>query len=147
MWRTLTDSLARAGNSQIFALFALAIVLAAIGVWLILQCRQTPLQREHRRRVAVHRHGRMGDATIVDVREQLLHYSYQIRGVAYTASQDISALRDRLPEDLSLLIGHTWIKYSTKNPANSIVVCEEWSGLRPVPTHFQVTPIKENVPQ
>ena len=72
----------------------------------------------------------MGDATITDVRDRVLYYSYQVRGVAYTASQDVSPLLERLPGDLSMLIGPSGLKYDPRNPANSILMCEEWSGWR-----------------
>ena len=55
---------------------------------------------------------------------------YTVRGVHYTASQDVSALREFLPAEAHRLIGVSGLKYSSKNPANSILVCEEWSGLR-----------------
>jgi hypothetical protein len=72
----------------------------------------------------------MSDGMLTDVRENTLYYSYSIHGVDYAASQDVSRLRDRLPEDHDLLIGPVTLKYSVRNPANSIVVCEQWSGLR-----------------
>jgi hypothetical protein len=65
-----------------------------------------------------------------EVGENLLYYAYSIRGVQYTASQDVSTLRELLPEDLSRVIGPSGMKYATNNPANSILLCEEWSGLR-----------------
>jgi len=36
--------------------------------------------------------GKMGDANLLDIRDGLLVYSYAVRGVEYTASQDISGL-------------------------------------------------------
>ena len=81
----------------------------------------------------------MGDATIIDVRECVLFYSYEIRGVAYTTSQDASDFKAQLPAETSVLIGPVGLKYSPGNPANSIVICEEWSGLRPVTLQFQET--------
>ena len=81
--------------------------------------------------MAISRSGRMGDAMIIDVRDCVLFYSYEVRGVAYTTSQDASDFRDLLPADTSVLIGPSGLKYSSGNPANSIVICEEWSGLRP----------------
>ena len=48
----------------------------------------------------------------------------------YTASQDIGTLRDRLPAEPERLIGVASLKYSPNNPANSILICEDWSGLR-----------------
>jgi len=87
-----------------------------------------------RRRLAVNLHGRLGDATITEVQENTLFYSYSVGGVAYTASQDISQLRSRIPSDLERLIGPASLKYAPRNPANSIIVCEEWSGLRARPS-------------
>ncbi|MEO7653872.1 MAG: hypothetical protein ABIZ80_25730 [Bryobacteraceae bacterium] len=143
MWQFVTGSLAVSGNWQIIALCTFAAVLATGGIWLIVKCRQTPVQRERTRTAVVHRVGRMGDATITDVREHLLHYSYQVRGVAYTASQDVSALLHKLPEDLAQLIGHCGLKYSPRNPANSIVVSEEWSGMRSMQVQLVETHAKE----
>jgi hypothetical protein len=35
-----------------------------------------------------------------------------------------------MPRDLSLLLGPALIRYSQANPANSIILSEEWSGIR-----------------
>jgi hypothetical protein len=59
-----------------------------------------------------------------------MHYSYTVRGVEYLATQDLSALVDVLPAPAATLIGPATVKYTPRNPANSIVICEEWSGLR-----------------
>ncbi len=80
--------------------------------------------------MAVNSQGRMVDATVLDFRENELLYSYVVRGVQYTTSQDVSALREYLPADLSSLIGAAVAKYHPSNPANSILLCEQWSGLR-----------------
>jgi len=72
----------------------------------------------------------MGDASLVEIRDQLIFYSYDVRGVGYTASQDVSALRAYLPPDFSVGIGPIYVKYDPRNPANSVVLSEEWSGLR-----------------
>ncbi len=45
----------------------------------------------------------MGDANLLDIRDDLLIYSYAVRGVEYTASQDISRLKAFLPGDLASL--------------------------------------------
>ncbi len=112
--------------------------LIVLGVWIALRRRATPEKREQRRRLQIHATGRLGDALVTETEKNLLYYSYSIRGVQYTASQDISALRDRLPEDLSRLIGPSSMKYASNNPANSILLCEEWSGLR-LPAGFPAT--------
>ena len=89
--------------------------------------RITPEERERRRRAGLVAHGKMGDATLTEVREQFLFYAYMVRGVEYTASQDVSMLLERVPPDLSLLSAVS-VRYDPRNPANSIVVAEDWTG-------------------
>ena len=92
--------------------------------------RASPEKRERLRRLSIHTTGRLGEAFLTEVRENVLHYTYRVRGVQYEASQDVSALRDQLPSDPDRMIGMVGMKYLSKNPANSILICEEWSGLR-----------------
>jgi hypothetical protein len=131
------------GAMELSLLGALAVVLMIAGAWVFLGSRQTAAQREKRRRLVVNRKGRMGDAMIVDVRDCILFYSYEVRGVAYTTSQDVSEFKQALPAETSHLIGPVGIKYCSNNPANSIILCEKWSGLRPVFPQFQWTAAKE----
>ena len=128
---------------EVTLLGAFAIVLMAVGTWLLRRSRVTAAQREKKRRTRIYRTGRMGDANVIDVRDSVLFYEYEISGVAYTTSQDASDFRDRLPAEVAHLIGPAGIKYDSKNPANSIIICEEWSGLRPGPLQFQPMPLKE----
>jgi hypothetical protein len=113
-------------------LFLGAAVIALVGltIWIVLKRRIPPAERERRRRLAVMKTGRMGDAMITDVQEEALYYTYLVRGVEYIASQDISTLRNLLPENLGLLVGPATLRYTPRNPANSILLCEEWSGVR-----------------
>ncbi len=60
----------------------------------------------------------------------LIAYSYSVAGVTYEASQDLSALQQLLPPDVMTIVGPVSVKFDPRNPANSIVLCEEWSGLR-----------------
>jgi hypothetical protein len=108
---------------------ALAILLALIGFQLWKRSRVTPEERERQRRAMLAAHGKMGDATLLEVQDGLLVYAYLVRGVEYTASQDITHLTPQMPPDLSAL-GVVAVKYDPKNPANSIVLAEQWSGLR-----------------
>jgi hypothetical protein len=112
----------------------LVVVLAALGTLLGIRAwrnsRPTPAERERRRRHALASLGKMGDANLVDLRDNLVFYSYDVRGVEYTASQDVSELQNLLPPDLSSAVGAIYVKYDARNPANSIVLAEEWSGLR-----------------
>ena len=115
---------------EIGGLLLLAAALIALIVWLVRRAQGTPEQRERRRRLLIHSTGRLGDAEITEVGENTLFYSYLVGGVQYTTSQDVGALRDRLPANLEHLIGPAGLKYSVNNPANSILVCEEWNGCR-----------------
>jgi hypothetical protein len=116
---------------KIAALGGLAAILVAVAILIVIRVHGTPEKREQKRRQLVNRLGRLGDALITEATETALYYSYSIRGVQYAASQDISALRDRLPGDPDRLIGIVSLKYTPNNPANSILICEDWSGLRP----------------
>jgi len=112
-------------------LLALAVAAIAAGAWIIWKYsrRIPPEEKERRRRLRVNRNPRTCEGLVTEAVESLLHYAYELRGVQYFASQDISALRAYLPADPNKWIGPANIKYEPKNPANSIVLCEEWSGL------------------
>jgi hypothetical protein len=101
------------------------------GVRLVLRMMQAnPEKRERKRRLELHRHGRLGDALITEATEKMLYYAYSVGGVQYEASQDLGGLGHLLPADPERLIGPASLKYATRNPGNSILICEEWSGLR-----------------
>jgi len=110
-------------------LCALIILLVVIMLRAWRASRVTPDERERRRRAMLLAVGKMGDATLLEIRADLLLYSYAVRGVEYTASQDISKLRNYLPSAPSSF-GPALVKYDPRNPANSIVLAEEWSGLQ-----------------
>jgi hypothetical protein len=74
--------------------------------------------------------GKMGDANLIELRDGLMFYSYAVRGVEYHATQDVSELAHVIPADAWTSIGPVSVKYDARNPANSIVLCEQWSGLR-----------------
>jgi len=119
-----------AAESVTLALAGVLVILVAImGYQAWKRTRITPEERERLRRAALVAGGKMGDATLLEVHDNLLVYSYDVRGVEYTASQDVSALKQFLPTDLAAL-GPLSVKYDARNPANSIVIAEHWSGVR-----------------
>jgi hypothetical protein len=73
---------------------------------------------------------KMGDANLLEFRDEVVLYSYYVAGVEYTAAQDLSDLQMHLPADCWAAIGPACVKYDPRIPANSMVLCEEWSGLR-----------------
>jgi hypothetical protein len=116
----------------IFLLAVVAVVLLALLPAIVYRIRRNPREREKRRRLAVNARGRLADGSITEADETAIFYSYSAGGVDYATSQDIGEIRDIIPVRPEQLIGSTvTVKYAMKNPANSIVVCEEWSGLRP----------------
>lgn len=110
-----------------------AIVSAILGYRAWKRSKITPEEKERRRRAALVARGKMGDATITEIREELVFYSYDVRGVEYIASQDFSHLKEYLPNDLSALVGAVSVRYDAKIPANSIILAEQWTGLRAHP--------------
>lgn len=87
-------------NGQLAVLCGVALALIGLGVWIALRVAQgNPEKREKRRRLHVHRNGRLGDALILEATETLLYYTYSVHGVEYHASQEIAALRDLLPAE------------------------------------------------
>ena len=117
-------------NAVALTVAGVAVALGAtLGFRAWQRARVTSEERERRRRAALVGHGKLTDATLVEIREDVLFYSYVVRGVEYTASQDISGLRALMPSELGLGIGSVSVKFDAKIPANSIVLAEDWSGL------------------
>jgi hypothetical protein len=128
------------GDLRLYSLLALAgagFVVVATS-WARSR-RKTPDQREHERRMRITEIGRITDGTVIDVNEmqsngagelQLLIYHYDVAGVSYEASQDVSSLRHMVDLHSCRSGLMTSIKYDPSNPGNSIVISENWSGLR-----------------
>ncbi|MDQ6758860.1 MAG: hypothetical protein M3Z32_03205 [Acidobacteriota bacterium] len=117
-------------------LLGLSAILFSLAVFIIRGARRETVGHEQRRRSTVNRHGRLGDALITEVSEHTIYYSYSLRGVVYTTSQDVTDLQHMLPDEPDRLVGPVSLKYLSSNPANSIVVCEEWSGLRTIESGY-----------
>lgn len=121
----------QSGPSIPLIIGAVSLPVVAAGIYVAVRIRRKPKDKEKLRRTQVNTNGRLGDATITDITDDAIIYEYSVGGLTYTASQDISQLRELIPVDSHRLIGRpASLKYSSQNPANSILVCEEWSGLR-----------------
>lgn len=119
-----------AWNPNLAALLTAAGILLAAALWIIFRRRLSPEEKERRRRLAVNAFRRAIEGVVDDADGEFIHFKYHLRGVTYSASQDVSALSAILPENRGLLLGTASVRFDPRNPANSIVVCEEWSGLR-----------------
>lgn len=124
------------------------VLAGAAAAWWKFRPRPDELEIERLRRTRINEIGRLTSGEIVDVLDDIpahgvqsrstaaatlqrvIVYRYEVRGVQYEASQDITPLlaliRPRgctpgLPAE---------VKFDPANPGNSIVICETWSGLR-----------------
>ncbi len=110
-----------------------AAALIAAGVTVYIRTRKTPEERERLRRLGINARGRISDGFLVEMMDRedrkILVYEYSVAQVSYHAAQDVSKLA--APEDLAKVCEGlpARVKYDPLNPGNSIVVCEDWSGL------------------
>ncbi len=133
-------------NLRLYSLVLGGSTVAAVGIsWLLRGGRKTPELREKERRLRISRSGRIIDGTVIDVHEipadpspvQLLIYQYDVAGVSYECSQDVTHLRQFIDLHTCRLGLPASIKYDPHNPGNSVLISEEWSGLRKYPTIVQ----------
>ena len=125
---------------RLYSLISVAVVVAAAStVAYLRRNRKSADERERERRELISRIGRITDGTVTDVREitpdghgpmQLVIYSYDVSGVSYEASQDVTQLGQHVDLQSCRLGLPASVKYDPHNPGNSIVVAEGWSGLR-----------------
>jgi hypothetical protein len=120
------------------------IVLSAIGLALAsyAMLRRKPKNADEielERRTWLNTIGRITDGTVIDVQEittamnrpaTMLIYQYDVAGVSYEASQDVTYLRQWINLHSCRLGVPTSVKYDTRNPGNSMVIAEGWMGLR-----------------
>lgn len=128
-------------NPRILLLtFAFAGGAAAVVGWMR-SGKKTLADRERERRLRIHEVGRITDGTVIDAQEiegdangvgesQLVIYTYDVSGVTYEASQDVTNLRHLVDLHTCKIGLPASIKYDPKSPGNSIVICEGWTGLR-----------------
>jgi hypothetical protein len=135
-------------TSEIAAASTVLAALLALGLWLVFRKRPTPEELERARRQFLSQSGRLVDGMLLDICEfpgedgstlTMLLYHYRISGVDYECSQDITQM-DAVLDATQVRAGFPCsVRYQPGSPQNSIVVAEEWSGLRvglPVPHAF-----------
>jgi hypothetical protein len=131
--------LRNASEWGIGAVSVAVVALAATGVWLLRRKRPTPEEIERARRRFLVQSGRLVDGMLLDVSDldtgdgrqlTMLIYNYRIGGVDYDCSQDVTALTGTLDAKQVRAGFPCTVRCQPGNPQNSIVVAEEWSGLR-----------------
>jgi len=118
--------------------------------------KKSPEQIERERRTQLALHGRIIDGNVIDVLELeddesgrqmiLLVYTYDVAGVTYEASQDVTHLRQFIDLYSCRLGLPASVKYDPHNPGDSVVISENWSGLRKSPIRLQPKTAAESQP-
>jgi hypothetical protein len=115
-----------------------------------------PDEEERKRRLHLNQIGRIAEGQIVELVERppeskearkglfgagarplkdmrprhLVSYSYLISGVTYQTAQDITGLESQIRLERLVAGQPASIKYDAANPSDSILVADDWSGLR-----------------
>lgn len=115
-----------------------------------------PEEAERKRRLHLNHIGRIAEGQVVELSEQpaapveqrrsllgsrshalhdqrprlLVSYSYSISGVTYHTAQDITGLDSQVKFDRLVAGQQASVKYDPSNPSDSILVADDWSGLR-----------------
>jgi hypothetical protein len=131
---------------------ALALVLL---VYAFAHPKVNAEEAERRRRLHVNHIGRIAEGQVVELSQQpasvdehrglrgsrskklpdlrpryLVSYSYSISGVTYHTAQDITGLESQVQFDRLMAGQQASVKYDPSNPSDSILVADDWSGLR-----------------
>lgn len=135
----------------------IAAVLAAIGILFYAFFRPSadPDEAERKRRLHLNQIGRIAEGQVVEllqhpIEEELapkgdfsskprplgnrfrhiVSYTYSISGVTYQTGQDITGLESQVRLERLVAGQPASIKYDPSNPIDSILVADDWSGLR-----------------
>ncbi len=125
---------------------AAALCSGGFAYYLLHRKRPTAEEVERARRLDLVKTGRIIDGTVIDIAElaaegaqpalDLIIYKYEIAGVVYQCAQDVTALTNFVDIHACRLDFPCSVRYDSHQPGNSIVVAENWSGLRDTATPF-----------
>ena len=135
---------------------ATGLVAGGIVFWLVTRKKPTEEELERQRRDHLVKIGRIIDGTILDISDvdeqesgraggmQLILYKYEIAGVVYECSQDVTHLKDYVNIYECRLSFPCSVRYDPHRPTNSIVVAEGWNGLRDTANSVPVHSVAQN---
>ena len=133
-----------------------AIAGLAMIVYAFFRPAANPEETERKRRLHLNQIGRIAEGQVVELVEHppeaketrkrlfggsarpldaqrsrhLVSYSYSISGVSYHTAQDITGLEGQIRFERLVAGQPASVKYDTANPSDSIIVADDWSGLR-----------------
>jgi hypothetical protein len=73
---------------------------------------------------------------------QLILYQYDVAGVTYECSQDVTLLQHVVDIHKIRLSFPASVRYDPHNPGNSLIVAESWSGLRDTANSIPLHPLR-----
>ena len=138
----------------LLALGGAAIAAMAMIAYAFFRPAEDPEEIERKRRLHLNQIGRIAEGQVVELvahppepraakgffsrarpltnlsPRQLVSYSYAISGVTYHTAQDITGLESQVRFDKLVAGQPASIKYDASNPTDSILVADDWSGLR-----------------
>ena len=129
-----------------------AVTVASVSWYRMTRRERDPVEVERERRNYLASSGRIVDGSITETRAandedgatpNTLIYRYRIAGVTYECAQDVSPLAERVRHirvDLPIQV-----RFDPRNPGDSIVVAEGWSGLRIDPEARTVAADRESL--
>jgi len=131
-----------------------AVAAIAMIAYAFFRPAENPEEIERKRRLHLNQIGRIAEGQVVELvahppepgaskglfsrtrplanlsPRQLVSYSYAISGVTYHTAQDITGLESQVRFDRLVAGQPASIKYDPSNPTDSILVADDWSGLR-----------------
>lgn len=140
----------------VLAMCGAAVAALAMIAYAFFRPAEIPENVERKRRLHLNQIGRIAEGQIVELAEhpaesqesakgvfgsrarplpnprprQLVSYSYAISGVTYHTAQDITGLEGQIRLERLVTGQPASIKYDPANPSDSILVADDWSGLR-----------------
>ena len=140
----------------VLALGGAAVAALAMIAYAFFRPTENPDEAERRRRLHLNQIGRIAEGQVVELVEHppqpcetrkrffgssarplaitgprhLVSYSYAISGVTYHTAQDITGLGGQIRFERLVAGQPASVKYDPSNPTDSILVADDWSGLR-----------------
>jgi Protein of unknown function (DUF3592) len=133
-----------------------SILAIALIIYAFAHPKVNPEEAERKRRLHLNHIGRIAEGQVVELSEQpaapveehrsllgsrsrvlpdtrpryMVSYSYSISGVTYHTAQDITGLESQAQFERLMAGQQASVKYDPSNPSDSILVADDWSGLR-----------------